>query len=656
MNSLLFLMASLAFSSPDGKVRAEFCLRDGAPEVSLSRDEKPFGIMRLGPEYTHRGYGRYEVLRSFERTVRGSWKPVWGFRSEYPEHYVERTVELSLSGANETAMTLTLRAYDEGFAARYEMPLETYALDEIKRERFDFNFPAATVAWPIHETEGTYPEDPISVNALNVSAEWRMPFTLRTPAGLYASIFEAGTVNWPRSFLKSDGKGGLRSVFAIGTKTGRSPVRSPWRAVLMAPTAGGLVERAYFVENLNPPCAVKDAADWVRPGLTTSDFGRLTNAALLEDAKRVRAMGVKYLQIDWGWYGTERPWTDAEREGYRRKRPDLKDTDWVANTYADPYTPAKGYVPYHPFWKRLIHYGRVGVDLDIPALVRELKKLDMGLCLYLHGLVLEANDMEKLFSLYEKWGVAGLKPGFVSWGSQSATDALRRLAETAARHHLWLDIHDAQIPDGFERTWPNVMITEGGGGEEGHHPVHQDVALPFGRCLVGPFDYTPRFFDPKRTKAHAAAMLVVYPGPTAVMRWSRDGNTTIAGLCAENPELFDFVKSLPMTYDETRVLVGEISKRIIVARRKETVWYVGGISGSKASTISLTADFLEPNCGYQLMMVSDDGLVVRTVHRGEMLNVKMSAGGGFVATFRRQGSSSSRENLIGSREGQGIRK
>ena len=626
--------AAAELVSPDGRVRASLALRDGFPIVALSRDGKSLGSMSVGPEYAERGYGKYRIVRISEaKAVRQTWKPVWGFRAEYPENYVERIVALALPGQDEVALTLTLRTYDEGFAARYEMPLETYSLDEIRRDRMDFSFPDGTVAWPIRETEGTYPEEPIPIARLAPDAAWRMPFTLRTKDGLYASILEAKTVKWPRSFLKADGRGGLRSTFAVGTKTGREYAVSPWRVVLMAPSAGGLVERAYLVENLNDPCAVADAAEWIRPGLTTSDCGALDNASLLAFARRLRALGVRYLQIDWGWYGTERPWTDAERAGYRLKRPDLKDAEWIENTYSDPRTAARGYVPYHPFWQRLINYGRKNVDLDIPALVRDLKAMDMGLCLYLHGLVLEAHDMEELFALYERWGVAGLKPGFVSWGSQAATDYLRRMAACAAKHHLWLDIHDAQIPDGFERTWPNVMITEGGGGEEGHHPVRQDVALPFARCLAGPFDYTPRFFDPLRSRAHAAAMLLVYPGPTAVLRWSEDVRAG-GELPPDAHAVFAFARSLPMTYDETVVPVGEIAKSIVVARRKGTTWYVGGLAGTRAQAVDFALGFLTRDRPYALRLVRDDGTVeTRTVTADDKLSVSMVSGGGFVATL-----------------------
>ena len=84
-------------------------------------------------------------------------------------------------------------------------------------------------------------------------------------------------------------------------------------------------------------------------------------------------------------------------------------------------------------------------------------------------------DLDRLFATYREWGVAGLKPGFVPVGTQEDTRWIRRLVETAARDRLWLCIHDAHVPDGMERTWPNLFISEGGGGQEGNHPASHDV-------------------------------------------------------------------------------------------------------------------------------------------------------------------------------------
>ena len=283
------------------------------------------------------------------------------------------------------------------------------------------------------------------------------------------------------------------------------------------------------------------------------------------------------------------------------------------------------------------------MELDIPAIVAEFRKHDIGLCLYIHGSILEKYDMDELFATYAKWGVVGLKPGFVAYGSQASTDFIRKLCATAAKHRLWLDIHDAYVPDGMERTWPNLMISEGGGGEEGNHPVRQDVALPFTRCLVGPFDYTPGLFyyrKARATKLHKAAMLLAYPGPTAIMRGSAKE------LVEKNASIVEFLSALPWNYDDTRVYDAEISRHLTVVRRKGRDYFIASLTGDEAHETSLSLSFLEENKKYKLTLWRDDekcagtprGFVreERFVTKGGVLKIAMSASGGFCALLREE--------------------
>lgn len=253
--------------------------------------------------------------------------------------------------------------------------------------------------------------------------------------------------------------------------------------------------------------------------------------------------------------------------------------------------------------------------------------------------------MDELFALYARWGIAGLKPGFVRYGDAASTDWNRRLVETAARHRLWLCVHDAHVPDGMERTYPNLMLCEGGGGQEGNHPVCQDVCLPFTRCLAGPFDYTPMLFDKGKTHAHAVAFLLVYPGPSAVVRGRTQ--TYLSDASGENVLGSEraFMKQLPMTYDETRVLDAQIGRHLVVARRKGRTWYLAGMTGAAAVTTTLDFAFLPSHATATLTLWKDDpaagagrvcGTVreTRTVGCHDKVVVPMAAAGGFVATVR----------------------
>ena len=620
--------------SPDGRVRCEFSLKGGHPEVAVSCAGKPVFSGGVGVRND-----AFDVIGTEVREVRSEWRPVWGFRKAYPENYAELSVRLGKAGGPAAAETLYIRCYDEGFAVRSDVVMPTYGLCTLSGERVEWRFAAGAAAWAISGGEDTFPADPIPLERLPADRNYCMPLTLRVPGAGYASVFEAHAEHYPRSFLQArDGR--MKFRFAAGLKEGRGVNRTPWRAVALAATPAELVERAYFVENLNPPCALADTS-WIKPGFCVSDQGNfeLRTQEILAAIPAIAATGAKYLQIDWGWYGTEVPWTDDDRAAYLAKHPELKaDGTWVANTAADPFTVAVGTVPYHPYWP---YAGRTGVSLDIPAVVRALRPHGIGLCLYVHGMVLEANDLDRLFATYASWGVAGLKPGFVGYGPQSATDFLRRLTATAARHGLWLDIHDSQLPDGMERTYPNLMITEGGGGEEGNHPVRQDVALPFTRCLAGPFDFTPNLFHAgkaRATKAHKLALFAVYPGPTAVMR----GN--VRDFAEKDAPAAAFLRALPWTYDATYVRDAEIARHLTVVREKDGAFYVGAITGDAAHETELTLDFLAPDRAYTLESLADDpGSTAvprayrcerRTVRRGDTLRIAMSPSGGFCGVIR----------------------
>src|SRR5262249_32708492 len=55
---------------------------------------------------------------------------------------------------------------------------------------------------------------------------------------------------------------------------------------------------------------------------------------------------------------------------------------------------------------------------------------------------------------------------------------------------------------------------------------------------------------------------------------------------------FDFLKLVPTWWDETRVLAGEIGEILVTARRRGTVWYLGGLSAKGPRELDLPLSFL----------------------------------------------------------------
>ena len=85
---------------------------------------------------------------------------------------------------------------------------------------------------------------------------------------------------------------------------------------------------------------------------------------------------------------------------------------------------------------------------------------DTGIILYVNRKALE-RQLDQILPLYQKWGVKGVKYGFVRVGSQRWTAWLHEAVRKAAAHHLMMDVHDEYRPTGYSHTYPNFMTQEG---------------------------------------------------------------------------------------------------------------------------------------------------------------------------------------------------
>lgn len=104
-------------------------------------------------------------------------------------------------------------------------------------------------------------------------------------------------------------------------------------------------------------------------------------------------------------------------------------------------------------------------DLDMPEVVRYAKSKGIGVWVYVNQRALSAY-LDEILPLYESWGIAGIKFGFVHVGLFRWTTWLHDAVKKCARHHLMVDIHDEYRPTGFSRTYPNLLTQEGVRGNE----------------------------------------------------------------------------------------------------------------------------------------------------------------------------------------------
>jgi alpha-glucosidase len=160
------------------------------------------------------------------------------------------------------------------------------------------------------------------------------------------------------------------------------------------------------------------------------------------------------------------------------------------------------------------------------------------------------------------------------------------------------------------------MMQEGVRGQEwdawsldgGNTPDHTTI-VPFTRGLAGPMDFTFgtfNFTNPvhpnTRVQTTLAKQVALYMIIYSPLQMASD----LPENYVQN-EAFDFIKSVPVNWEETRVLQAEIGNYILIARkdRASNEWFVGAITDEQERSLQLDLSFLKPGIKYKAEIISD---------------------------------------------------
>ena len=406
------------------------------------------------------------------------------------------------------------------------------------------------------------------------------PLTIEAGDGLVVALAEANLRKWSGlHFARVEGGNDSRRPTLV-TKLaplpsqpgvvvrGALPLVSPWRVLMLGAKPGDLVEST-ILTSLADPNEIGDTS-WVKPGKVAWDWW---NGPVVPDVPWKAGMndetfrhfvdfaaefGLEYVLIDAGWYG------------------DHRDGD------ADITKP----IP----------------EMDLPGLAAYAKGKNVRLLVWLNWEAVR-EQMDVAFPLYEKWGLAGVKIDYMDRKDQEIVAFYQRTPRTAARYHLAVDFHGAYAGSGEERTFPHWLTREGVMGLEylkwsDRVTPRHNVTIPFTRMLAGPMDYTPggfrnvtaAEFAPRNelpvvmsTRAHQLAMYVVYDSPLQMLSDTPSAYRGEPGA--------EFLKAVPATWDETRVLDGKIGEHVVIARRHGSEWFVGAMTDA-ARKIAIPLGFL----------------------------------------------------------------
>lgn len=529
------------------------------------------------------------------------------------------------------------RVFDNGVA--YRFITDKKGENIVMGEDFVLNFPAnykAHLSQPNgFKTSYEYPYT--HVNTEEYKATDRMtylPILLETNKPYKILISEADLHDYPCMFLKSTGQNGMQSLFPkVPLEFGEDGDRSlkilkeadyiaktagkrsfPWRFMVITKEDKQLLENE-MVYNLSTPCVLEDYS-WIKPG-----------------------------QVSWEWWHDARLYGVDFRSGYNMDSYKyyidfaskfgipyiIMDEGWAKST-RDPYTP--------------------NPTINLAELIQYGKEHNVKIVLWLTWLAVENNF--DLFKTFADWGVAGVKIDFMDRSDQWMVNYYERVAKEAAKHKLFVDFHGSFKPAGLERKYPNVLSYEGVLGMEqgGNCRPANSIYLPFMRNAVGPMDFTPGSMlsaqpeDNRSTRANAMgsgtrayqmALFVVFESGLQML--------------ADNPVYYyrerpctEFISSVPVTWDETKVLYAKVGEAVVVARRKGDKWFIGGITNNEGRTINLDLSFLPAGQSFTLTSFEDGINADRQamdykqreskVNNATQLAIKMVRNGGWAGVIK----------------------
>jgi len=607
--------AGTELTSPDGRLVVRFAVQTddvaaGRPTYSvLYRGQPLLTDCRLGLELQDappldRGLRIANVARASRDST---WQPVWGERSQIRDWHHELTIDLEDGQHPSRRIQLVFRAYNEGIAFCYTIPEQPALRDVvIAAEHSEFRFTASHRCYAVYSAQGVYQ----AVGLDEVKPNCERPLTVEIDGGPCVAVAEARLVDYARMRLRPiAGRPHTVASMLGSTVTVTTPYTTPWRVLMVADTPGQLLERNDLILNLNDPCAIADTS-WIRPGKVIREV-TLTTAggkACVDFAVRHR---LEYVEFDAGWYGHE--YSDAA---------DARQVN------VDPK--------------------RSPGPLDLQEVIRYANERGIGIILYVNRRALE-RQLDEILPLYRQWGVRGVKYGFVQVGSQTWTSWLHAAVRKAAEHQLMVDIHDEYRPTGYSRTYPNLMTQEGIAGDETSPANELTLTILFTRLLAGAADNTICYYDQRvernATHAYQLAKAVCLFSPWQFLYWydrpppapvDKGGAGNARTVIGDEPEL-EFFDHLPTVWDDTRVLHGRIGQYAVVARRRGTDWYVGGMNSGQERSLDVPLTFLEPGRKYIAHVYSDDPAVPTRTHvkierlpvdAGRVLKFKMSLQGG----------------------------
>lgn len=615
---------------------------------------------------------QFSLVSIDSSTVDETWKPVWGEVNQIRNHY--KALTLTLKEKAGIVVKVAFRVFNEGVGFRYEFPKQEQlnhfvVADELTQINLAGDYKAFWIPGDYDTNEYLYNTTPLSqVDAVAAAAKEtdialksvigpnviQVPLMLKTPTGMYVNLHEAALVNYPVMHLALDKKTFTLTSHlvpdAVGNKAYlQTPFTTPWRTINVSDKATDILA-SKMILNLNEPSKITDVS-WIKPQKFIGMWWEMhVGKATWEKASGKHGANTANVKtyIDFAaQHGFDGVLVEGWNEGWE---------DWFGNWKENVFDFITPYPDYNT--KELTDYAR-----------------QKGVRIIMHhetsGAVTNYERwMDKAFRYMQDNQMNTVKTGYVGriiprgehHDGQWMVNHYERVAQKAAEYKIMVEAHEPAHPTGLHRTYPNWLANEAARGNEfnnapklGLVPEHETI-LPFTRLMGGPMDYTPGFFhfqlnqyDASRTtrvRTTLAKQLALYVTMYSPLQMAGDFPENFN----KHLDAFQFIKDVPVDWDDTKVLAAEPGDFVTIARKAKgkSNWFLGAISDENARTSVLNFDFLEEGATYQATIYRDgEGadwktnpeayeIEKMTVTNKTTLSIRLAKGGGCAISIIKQ--------------------
>jgi alpha-glucosidase len=331
----------VSVTSPDGAVTVTVGTLSYRPYYTVSYQGKTLVVpSHLGFLLNNGEVGAHAKMIRVTRSLKDeTWNQVWGEDETVRNHYNEMVVDFKEKSGSQRLMKVVFRVFNDGFGFRYILPhqdKEFCVMDELT----EMNLAHDAKAWSIPSNYTEYFEGIYTADLLSKKDTVCTPLTIEYEKDLFLTIHEAALEDYASLNLtpRAGNKGVVRLLAALtpwqnGVKVyAKGDMKSPWRTMIISPTAGGLITSRLML-NLNEPSRIEDTS-WIEPGRyigiwwsihkkqNTWEMGP-THGATTENVKRYMDFAARHGFSGVLAEGWNPGWGEGEQVTYLRSYPDF---------------------------------------------------------------------------------------------------------------------------------------------------------------------------------------------------------------------------------------------------------------------------------------------------------------------------------------------